>query len=59
MEKRPNCARDLSPTRQQASAPVKIRRGCLHTTIHVEGSLGWFCNTCGAPIYNPEDYYDG
>jgi hypothetical protein len=38
---------------------VKVRRGCLHTAIHTEGSLGWFCNTCGAPIDNLEGYCDG
>jgi hypothetical protein len=30
---------------------------CQHLRIHTEGSLGWFCDRCGAPVEDTEEYY--
>jgi len=37
----------------------RILNDCQHEHIHREGSLGWFCNKCGSPVEDSEEYRYG
>jgi hypothetical protein len=42
-----------------ASKNAAAAAPCRHLRIHTEGSLGWFCDRCGAPVEDTEEYADG